>query len=242
MTNELNMRTLEARGITVEKAKELQQEFDKGDYELFGVTGVGLTYARVHLYDRNFKNVGRYRYPFDSNHPEKSEKAIQRTIKQRKILVIPDAKNKMLPYFEHKDTSGYQYTYQDDAPIVTLVGFGAIKRQERVKHELRKLGCKVSTMAIQDLTRQQLITIFQSVMIEDEDDLGFQRLFKNGVDFRGFYDMSFNALIDLLQNNGTALLGTLMVDFDNQKVVGGYSIDRDVLGLFAPRKRKVTFK
>lgn len=237
---DINMRTLDARGLTLEKAKALQKEFDEGGYELFGVTGVGLTYARVHLYDRSFNNTGRYRYPFDPENPEKADKAIKRTIKQRKILVIPDAKNKMLPYFEHVDTSGNQYHYADDAPMVTLVGFGAIKRQERVKHELRKLGCKVSTMAIQDLTREQLITIFQSVMIEDEEDLGFQRLFKNGVHFEGFYDMSFNALIDLLEHSGPALLGTLMVDFDNHKVVGGYSIDRDVIGLFAPRKRIVT--
>lgn len=237
MTNELNMRTLDARGISVERALELQKEFDEGGYALFGVTGVGLSYARVHLYDRNFNTTGRYRYPFDPTQPEKSDKAIQRTIKQRNILVISEAKNKMPAYFEHVDTSGNQYVYSDDAPTVTLIGFGALKRQERVKHELRKLGCKVETMAIQDLKRSQIVSIFQSVMIEDDEDTGFDKLFKNGISLTGFYDMSFNELINLLYTNGPALLGTMMVDFDNHKVVGGYSIDRDVLGYFSPRKR-----
>ena len=40
---ELNMRTLDARGISVERAQELQKEFDEGKYDLFGVTGVGLS-------------------------------------------------------------------------------------------------------------------------------------------------------------------------------------------------------
>lgn len=239
---ELNMRTLDARGISVERAQELQKEFDEGKYDLFGVTGVGLSYARVHLYDRDFNTAGRYRYPFDPSQPEKADKAIQRTVKQRNILVIAEAKNKMPAYFEHIDTSGNEYHYADDAPTVTLIGFGAIKRQERVKHELRKLGCKVETMAIQDLKRSQIVSIFQSVMIEDEDDQGFDKLFKNGISLDGFYDMSFNELINLLYTNGPALLGTMMVDFDNCKVVGGYSIDRDVIGLFAPRKRIVTTK
>ena len=65
MTNELNMRTLDARGISVERALELQKEFDEGGYTHFRVTGVGLSYARVHLYDRDFNTSGRYRYPFD---------------------------------------------------------------------------------------------------------------------------------------------------------------------------------
>lgn len=233
----LNMRTLDARGISVERALELQKEFDEGGYTLFGVTGVGLSYARVHLYDRDFNTSGRYRYPFDPNQPEKSDKAIQRTIKQRNILVISEAKNKMPTYFEHVDTSGNQYVYADDAPTVTLIGFGTLKRQERVKHELRKLGCKVETMAIQDLKRSQIVSIFQSVMIEDDEDTGFDKLFKNGISLDGFYDMSFNELINLLYTNGPALLDAMMVDFDNHKVVGGYSIDVDVLGYFAPRKR-----
>lgn len=239
---ELNLMTLKAREISPERAKELQKEFDKGDYELFGVSGVGLTYARVHLYDRDFNTVGRYRYPFNPEQPEKAEKAIQRTVKQRKIFLIEEAKTKMPDYFAHVDTSGYQYAYDKDAPTVTLIGFGSIKRQERVRHELRKLGCKVNTTAIKDLTCDQLKCIFQSVMIEDEDDAGFNKLFKNGVHFEGFYDMSFNALIDLLLNNGTALLGPIMIDFEHHKVVGGYSMDRDVIGLFAPRKRIVKNK
>ena len=97
-------------------------------------------------------------------------------------------------------------------------------------------------MAIQDLKRSQIVYIFQSVMIEDDEDTGFDKLFKNGISLDGFYDMSFNELINLLYTNGPALLGTMMVDFDNHKVVGGYSIDRDLIGVFAPRKRIVTSK
>lgn len=74
-------------------------------------------------------------------------------------------------------------------------------------------------------------------MIEDDEDTGFDKLFKNGISLTGFYDMSFNELINLLYTNGPALLGAMMVDFDNHKVVGGYSIDVDIIGVFAPRKR-----